>query len=87
MKLQKLPGTQQSSTHVTTTQLTVLLLLLGIAAGVCASLLLRMQDKLRGGEGVHYAFIISGIILCALFVFGFLRSRIKAAKLLLPPKN
>lgn len=87
MIIQKIPGAQKSSTHVTYTQLTILFLLLGIAAGVCASLVLRMQDRLRGGTGFWYATIAFGIALCAGLALSYMKFRLKAEKLLLPPKN
>lgn len=87
MSTQKIPVAQKSCTHVTSTQLTVLILLLGVAAGVCASVLLRMQDKLRGGLGFWYAAIGFGLALFAGLILGHLKFRLKVKKLLLPPRN
>jgi hypothetical protein len=87
MNIQKIPYEQKSSTIVTSTQLTLVFLLMGVVAGLCASLLLGMQDKLRGGLGFWYTYLVVGLALCLCIALGYLKLRHKARKLSLPSKH
>ena len=86
MIMQKIPSEPKIITKVTSIQLSIMFLVMGIVAGVFASLLLGVQGRLRGGMGFWYAYLVGVLTVCAGLGLGYLKFKNKPAKLSLPPK-
>jgi hypothetical protein len=74
-------------TNVTSVQLLVTFLFMGIAAGVFVSFALDAQDSLKGGSGRWGTFLLLGIVFSAGTVLGYLKFKRKPQSLSINPRN
>lgn len=87
MTIQKISRDTKSITPVTSLQLFLIFLFLGMAAGSFVSFALGAQDRLKGGLGLWIAFLFLGILFFAGTVLGYLKFRHKAQSLSINPRN
>jgi hypothetical protein len=87
MTYQKIQRDLKPITPVTSFQLIAMFLFMGIAAGVFASFVLGVQDRLRGGIGLWGAFLMLSIVFFAGSVIGYLKFKHKDQNISINPRN
>lgn len=68
MPQQKIPRELQAIIQVTSFQLIVMFLLIGVTAGALVSFVLSLRDNLKGGARVWQGFLLIGMVCFSILI-------------------